>query len=109
MKYFLIILVTAFIFLSLGYGWAYKVFSKPVEPSENPIQSEGLSSLNAISEAYKKDCTLSVIRDDKIEKYAPSDIQAQLVSSDTTPTGLTSTFYLPNMVIVYYQPFERRL
>lgn len=110
MKYFMIILITAFVFLSLGYGWAYKVFNKPVEnPTESVSTGIELRNLKAISEAYKTQCTLTIIENNKIEKYAPADIQAQLVSSDGTPEGLTSTFYLPKMVIIYHQPLERKI
>ena len=86
-----------------GYAWAYHAYSKPapdvvIEPIS--ISDEIVKNPQAVIDVWTKQGR---------KTYPVADIQYQIKSADSTPEGLTMTFY-PDikdvLAIVWFMPKE---
>ena len=86
-----------------GYAWAYHVYSKPIPDvviEEISLPDEIVNSSEAVIDVWTKQGR---------KTYPVADINYQIKSSDTTPEGITMTFY-PDMdsilAVVWFMPKE---
>ena len=86
-----------------GYAWAYHVYNKPIPD----VAVEEISLPDEI--VHNPQAVIDVWTKDGCKTYPVADVQYQIKSADSTPEGLTMTFY-PKMdnvlAIVWFMPKE---
>lgn len=76
---------------------------------DNTKKVEEIQDMDIVSDAIRKDFTITIWTLEDTQVYCPADSQTQWVSSDDTPTGLSATFYPKGsdiIAIVVHVPLE---